>query len=77
MDRATRAEIQRFAATTLRDAGLTEPPLSVERLLEHVQLHCDYYDLSNPEFLIARNISFGYTNGRANGLAVRSQLVVP
>jgi hypothetical protein len=51
MDRATRAEIQRIAARTLQDAGLTEPPLSVERLLEHVQLHRDYYDLSNPGFL--------------------------
>ena len=30
MDRATRAEIERIAAATLRDAGLTEPPLSVK-----------------------------------------------
>src|SRR5260370_38735516 len=51
MDRTRRGEIQRIAATTLRDAGLTEPPLLVERLLEHVQLHRDYYDLSNPGFL--------------------------
>ena len=39
MDRETRAEIERIAAATLRDAGLTEPPLSVEDLLEHVHLH--------------------------------------
>ena len=51
MDRATRAEIERIAAATLRDAGLTEPPLSVEELLQHVQLHRDYYDLANPRFL--------------------------
>ena len=51
MDRATRAEIERIAAATLRDAGLTEPPLSVEELLQHVQLHRDYYDLTNPGFL--------------------------
>ena len=51
MDRATRTEIQRIAATTLRDAGLTEPPWSIERLQEHVELHRDYYDLSNPGFL--------------------------
>lgn len=51
MDRATRAEIERIAAATLRDAGLTEPPLSVEHLLEHVHLHRDYYDLANPGFL--------------------------
>jgi Zn-dependent peptidase ImmA (M78 family) len=51
MDQATRAEIERIAAATLRDADLKEPPLSVERLLEHVQLHRDYFDLSNPSFL--------------------------
>ncbi len=51
MDRTTRAEIERIAAATLRDAGLTEPPLSVEELLQYVQLHRDYYDLANPGFL--------------------------
>ena len=51
MDRVTRAEIERIAAATLRDAGLTEPPLSVEKLLQYVQLHRDYYDLANPGFL--------------------------
>ena len=45
MDRVTREEIERIAAATLRDAGLTEPPLSVEILLQYVQLHRDYYDL--------------------------------
>lgn len=34
MDETTRKEIQRIAALTLRDAGLTEPPLSVEGLLD-------------------------------------------
>lgn len=51
MDRATRVEIERVAAATLHDAGLTEPPLCVEELLRHVQLHRDYYDLANPGFL--------------------------
>lgn len=51
MDRATRTEIQRIAAATLQDAGLTDPPLSVEGLLDHVHLYRDYYDLSNPSFL--------------------------
>ena len=37
MDENTRKEIRKIAAETLRDAELTEPPLSVERLLEHVQ----------------------------------------
>jgi hypothetical protein len=51
MDRATRVEIERIAAATLRDAGVIEPPLPVEHLLEHVQLYRDYYDLTNPGFL--------------------------
>lgn len=51
MDETTRTEIERTAARTLREAGLTEPPLSVERLLEHVSLYRDYYDLSDPGFL--------------------------
>jgi Zn-dependent peptidase ImmA (M78 family) len=51
MDQSTRKEIQRIAASTLRDAGISEPPLSVECLLEHVRLYQDYYDLSDPGFL--------------------------
>ena len=39
MDESTRKEIRRITAETLRNAGLTEPPLSVERLLEHVELY--------------------------------------
>jgi hypothetical protein len=42
MDEATRKEIRRVAEQTLRDAGLTEPPLSVEALLQHLQLYRDY-----------------------------------
>lgn len=51
MDESTRKEIERIAARTLSDAGFTDPPLSVEHLLEHVKLYRDYYDLSNPGFL--------------------------
>ena len=51
MDEATRREIERVAETTLQEAGLVEPPLSVDHLLEHVELYRDYYDLSNPGFL--------------------------
>ena len=51
MDQATRLEIERIAASTLRDAGLHEPPLNIEALLDHVQLHRDFYDLANPGFL--------------------------
>ncbi len=51
MDNTTRNEIERIAAKTLRDADLREPPLSVERLLEHIRLYRHYYDLSDPGFL--------------------------
>jgi len=51
MDDNTRREIRKVTAETLRDAGLTEPPLSVDRLLEHMELYRDYYDLSDPGFL--------------------------
>lgn len=51
MDESTRKEIRRITAETLRNAGLTEPPLSVERLLEHVELYREYYDLSEVGFL--------------------------
>ncbi len=51
MDESTRKEIKKLTAETLRDAGLSEPPLSVERLLEHLELHRHYYDLSDPSFL--------------------------
>ena len=51
MDETTRRGIDRLAEVTLREADLVEPPLSVEHLLEHVELYREYYDLSNPGFL--------------------------
>jgi hypothetical protein len=51
MDEATRQEIRRAAGAVLCDAGLTEPPLPVEALLEHLRLYRDYYDLEDPGFL--------------------------
>ena len=51
MDRGTRVEIERIAAATLRDAAIVDPPLPLEHLLQHVELHRDFYDLSNPGFL--------------------------
>jgi Zn-dependent peptidase ImmA (M78 family) len=51
MDEATRQEIRRVAARTLHDAGLGEPPLPVEALLEHLRLYRDYYDLEDPGFI--------------------------
>ncbi len=51
MDRGTRVEIERITAATLRDAGIADPPLPLEHLLQNVELHRDYYDLANPGFL--------------------------
>jgi len=51
MDDATRREIEKVAWQTLRDAGLTEPPISLELLLDHLELFREFYDLQNPGFL--------------------------
>ena len=39
MDDATKREIDKIAWRTLRDAGLTEPPVQIERLLDHLELY--------------------------------------
>jgi hypothetical protein len=49
----TSKEIDRIVAKTIRDAGLNEPPILIEDLLEFLQLHRDFYDLEDPG-LIAR-----------------------
>lgn len=50
-DPSTRREIDRAAATLLRDAGITAPPVRIERVLATLALHRDFYDLENPTFL--------------------------
>ncbi len=51
MDNATRREIEKVTWNTLRDAGISEPPVGVEVLLEHLELHRGFYDLQKPGFL--------------------------
>jgi hypothetical protein len=51
MDDATRHEIDRVSWNILREAGIVRPPVRIERVLEHLQLHRDFYDLQNPTFL--------------------------
>lgn len=51
MDDATRREIDKVAWRTLRDAGLKQPPVSLNVLLEHLELFRGFYDLQNPGFL--------------------------
>ena len=51
MDDATRREIDKACRGTLRDAGLTGPPVRAEVLLEHLELYCHFYNLQDPVFL--------------------------
>jgi len=51
MDVATKKEIEKICWTTLRDAGITCPPVTAAVLLDHLRLHRDFYDLQNPGFL--------------------------
>jgi hypothetical protein len=51
MDESTKREIDRVTWRTLRDAGLTEPPVRIESLLAHLDLYRSYYDLQDPGFL--------------------------
>jgi len=51
MDAHTRRKIDEVVWATLREAGLTKPPVSAEALLEHLNLHRHYYDLQDPSFL--------------------------
>ncbi len=55
MEESTRKEICKITTKTLRDAGLTEPPLQIEVLLEHVHLYRDYYDLCQASFANQRS----------------------
>ncbi len=51
MDNKTKQEIMKVTWKTLRDAGLTEPPVSINNLLGHLELHREFYNLQNPRFL--------------------------
>jgi hypothetical protein len=51
VDESTRQEIDTLVERTLREAGLTTPPVHVEELLEFLELHRDFYDLEDPNLL--------------------------
>jgi hypothetical protein len=51
MDEPTCHEINRVVFKTLRDAGLTQPPIFIEDLLSHLDVHRDFYDLEDPTLL--------------------------
>ncbi len=46
MDDKTRREIDKVVEGILGDAGLTEPPVKVGDLLQHLEVHRDFYDAS-------------------------------
>ena len=47
----TRFEIDKVVWSTLREAGIVRPPVNCRVLLDHLELHRDFYDLQNPDFL--------------------------
>jgi hypothetical protein len=51
MDNATRREIEKACQNTLRDAGISGPPVTVDVLLKHLELYRDFYNLQDPTFL--------------------------
>jgi hypothetical protein len=51
MDDATRKYLDDIVWRVLRDAGIRQPPVHVEVLLEHLRLHRAFYDLEDPGFL--------------------------
>ena len=51
MNDQIRRAIDNIAWKTLREADLDEPPVTIERVLKHLDLHRDFYDLKEPSFL--------------------------
>jgi hypothetical protein len=45
---STRREIDKTVEETLKEAGLKEPPIRMDSLLEHLALYRDYYNLEEP-----------------------------
>lgn len=51
MDPHAKREIERISDRLLKEADLNKPPIKVEAVLEHLNLHCDYYDLTDPSLI--------------------------
>ena len=51
MDEATTREIDKTVQRTLREAGTRRPPVRLEPVIKHLELHRDYYDLQDPSYL--------------------------
>jgi hypothetical protein len=51
LDSSTRREIEAVTWRLLRDAGISRPPVPVQVVLDHLDLHRSFYDLQDPSFL--------------------------
>lgn len=51
MNDATRREIDNVCWKTLKDAGIVRPPVRIEKVLDFLQVHREFYDLEDPGFL--------------------------
>lgn len=51
LDVLTQREIDKVVRDTLREAGLVEPPVRIQDLLDHLRLYRDFYNLEDPTLL--------------------------
>lgn len=51
MDEGTKREIEKTTLRALRDAGITEPPVQIDLVLENLRLDRQFFDIQNPTFL--------------------------
>ena len=71
MDKRTQRDIDTAVEQTLEDAGICEPPVRIEDVLEHLALFRDYYDLKHaPELYISSANSTGCPIGECCSLPV-------
>ncbi len=61
MDSRTRQSIDLAVAKVLHDGGFSEPPVSADAIVEHLELHREYYDLQDAGLLrrIAHKVKVG------------------
>jgi hypothetical protein len=50
-DEKTRHDIEAVVRRLLKEAGVTEPPVSIPAIVEHLELDRRFYDLQDPGFL--------------------------
>ncbi len=48
---STKRAIDKSVAKVLREAGVYQPPVKIERVLEHLELYREFYNLEDPSLL--------------------------